>query len=246
VARRSATARAALGLAVGVTFVVLIALGTWQVQRRAWKLDLIARVDERVQAPPAAPPDPSIWSAKTAEASEYRHVIVRGSFRNDRETPVQAVTVLGPGYWILTPLETGTGSTILVNRGFVPSDRRDPATRPAGQPTGDVTVVGLLRLSEPHGGFLRSNDPAQNRWYSRDVQAIAAARDLGQVAPYFIDADGTANRGGLPVGGLTVVQFPNSHLIYALTWYGLAALLAGAVGWTFVNARRGSGAEPPP
>ncbi len=99
---------------------------------------------------------------------------------------------------------------------------------PGGQIAGEVTVTGLLRLSEPKGGFLRSNDPAAGRWYSRDVEAIARDKSLGDTEPYFIDADATANPGGYPVGGLTVVQFRNSHLSYAITWFALALLALGA------------------
>ena len=135
----------------------------------------------------------------------------------------------------LTPLQS-PAFTVLVNRGFVPQDRRSPATRPEGQVAGEVTVTGLLRLSEPGGGYLRSNDPAGNRWYSRDVAAIAAAGKLGATAPFFIDADATPNPGGLPVGGLTVVRFRNSHLSYALTWFALAGGLALAVA---IARRRG-------
>ena len=120
---------------------------------------------------------------------------------------MQAVTELGAGYWVLTPLET-RGFTVLVNRGFVPPDRRDPATRPAGQVPGEVTVTGLLRLSEPGGGFLRRNDPAAGRWYSRDVAAIAACAGPGRRGALLHRRRRNANPGGLPVGGLTVVHFP--------------------------------------
>jgi surfeit locus 1 family protein len=156
---------------------------------------------------------------------------VTGAFLNDRETQVQAVTDLGGGYWVMTPFRTDDGFTVLVNRGFVPTQRRDPATRPSGQITGRTVVTGLMRLTEPKSGFLHTNDPGKNRWYSRDVPAIAAARGLQQAAPYFIDADATRGRdqdsGGFPVDGLTVINFPNNHLIYALTWFMLALMLAG-------------------
>jgi surfeit locus 1 family protein len=122
---------------------------------------------------------------------------------------------------VLTPLVTDRGFTVLVNRGFVPTDRKSWARDAAA-----VTITGLLRISEPKGGFLRSNDPAAGRWYSRDVPAIAATRSLGTVAPYFIDADASSGT-GWPRGGLTVVAFPNNHLQYALTWFAMAALLAG-------------------
>lgn len=218
--------RLLVGLALVVAIAGLAGLGLWQIERRAWKLDLIARVEARLAAPPVAAPGPADWPGISAEDA-YRRVTATGSFLHDSEVPVQAVTDLGPGFWILTPLRT-PDFTLLVNRGFVPTDRRDPVTRPQGQIEGPVTVTGLLRVTEPGGAFLRRNDPGAGRWYSRDVAAIAEAEGVGPVAPYFLDADATPNPGGLPVGGLTVIHFRNSHLSYALTWFALAAGLAGA------------------
>ena len=205
------------------------ALGVWQLERRAWKLDLIARVDARVHAAPQPLPSRNLWPRINRTADEYRRVRLRGELLNDQETHVQALTELGGGYWVLTPLRTPEG-IVLVNRGFVPPERRDPATRKPGSPIGGMSITGLLRLSEPGGGFLRANDPSADRWYSRDITAIARMRGLRDVAPFFIDADATPNPGGYPVGGLTVVNFRNTHLVYALTWFVLAAMaLFGAV-----------------
>jgi surfeit locus 1 family protein len=208
---------------------VFLTLGTWQVQRLFWKLDLIARVDARIHAQPVPAPGPADWPTITAATDEYRRVTATGTLLNDQEVFVQAVTERGAGFWVVAPLETADRGTILINRGFVPPDRRDPASRAEGQLPGTVTVTGLLRMTEPDGGFLRENDPAGNRWYSRDVAAIAASKGLTQAAPYFIDADATANPGGLPVGGLTVVRFRNSHAVYAFTWYTLALMSIGAI-----------------
>ena len=218
-------------------FATFVALGVWQVQRLAWKTELIAQVDARVHAAPVPAPGPEAWPTVSRERDQYRRVMVRGVFLHDRETRVQAVTDLGAGAWVMTPMRTNRGFTVLVNRGFVPPERRDPATRAAGQATGPQTVVGLVRLSEPGGGFLRRNDPNTDRWFSRDVDAIAEARGLSDVAPYFIDADVTANPGGWPRGGLTVIRFANSHLVYALTWFGMAALTLVGL-WVFVRERR--------
>lgn len=231
---RDKTARPSLWLAVLslTAFAVLIALGVWQVERRAWKLALIDRVEQRVHAPAQPIPSPASWPAVSAANDEYRHVSVAGRFLHDRETLVQAVTEEGPGYWVLTPLLGGDGTQVLVNRGFVPSDRRDASVRRDGNPDGQVEITGLLRMSEPKGGFLRNNVPQHNRWYSRDVAAIAAARGLSEAAPFFIDADAGSQTAGGPIGGLTVVRFPNNHLIYALTWFALAFMLAG---WLFVT-----------
>lgn len=230
---RPVWALALFGLLALAGIAGLTALGIWQLERRVWKLDLIERVDARIHASPVPAPGPEAWPSVSAASDEYRRVAVTGHFLNDRETLVQAVTDLGGGFWVMTPLVSDRGFTVLVNRGFVPPEKRDPATRAEGQPqgpqAGEVTVTGLLRITEPKGGFLRSNDPAAGRWYSRDVAAIAAAKGVERAAPYFIDADGTRNPGGWPVGGLTVVSFPNSHLSYALTWFALDLMLIGAV-----------------
>ena len=222
---RSPRARYVLTGCLFCLAVVFLALGTWQVQRLFWKLDLIERVESRIHAAPVAAPARAEWPNVAREKDEYRRVTANGLFRHDRTALVQAVTERGAGFWVLTPLVLADGSTLLVNRGFVPADRSSPEARLASEiAAGPVAVTGLLRMSEPGGAFLRSNDPVSERWFSRDVSAIAAARGLEDVAPYFIDADATPNPGGLPIGGLTVVAFRNSHLVYALTWYALAAM----------------------
>ena len=193
-----------------------------------WKLDLIARIDARIHAAPA--PLASVAGRPLdRRGDEYRPVRATGRWMTGRDTLVQAVTRLGGGWWVLTPLRTAEG-TLLVNRGFV-ADEGSERARPAPPPAGPVTVAGLLRITEPGGGFLRSNDPAADRWYSRDVTAIARTRGLGQTLPFFLDAGASpALAAGAPVGGLTVVTFRNNHLVYALTWFALAGLsITGAV-----------------
>lgn len=224
--RRSPALLAALGLLALAGSLGFGALGLWQVQRLGWKLALIERVETRAHAAPVAAPGPADWA--TVAGDEYRRITLAGRFLHERETLVQAVTDLGGGSWVMTPLVTDRGFTVLVNRGFVPPERRDTASRRAGQVEGEVTVTGLLRLSEPKGGFLRENDPTTGRWYSRDIAGIARAQDLAAVAPYFVDADASPDPGGFPVGGLTVLRFSNNHLGYALTWFALALMTAAA------------------
>ncbi|WP_246098635.1 SURF1 family protein [Paracoccus laeviglucosivorans] len=214
----------ALASVAGV--VVLLGLGIWQVQRLAWKTDLIARVEARVSAPVMPAPGPDGWAAINAQSDEYRHVAVSGSFDYTDEVLVQAVTTQGSGFWVMTPLTTPDGWSVWINRGFVPSDRREAADR--ARPDGAQQITGLLRITQPDGAFLRANDPAGGRWFSRDVAALSQNFAVSDPAPYFIDAD-ARQAGQLPVGGLTVVSFRNSHLSYALTWFAMAAgLAAGA------------------
>ena len=218
-------------LVAGLFLVGFTALGTWQLHRRVWKLDLIARVEQRVHAPPVSAPTQDRWTSVSAATDEYRHVFSRGAFLNSKETLVYASTQLGQGFWVITPFQREDGTIVLINRGFVPSELRDGAA--ASAPGGSTTVTGLLRITEPRGAFLRQNDPPANRWFSRDVQAIGAARGLTRVAPYFIDAERSPDTGtakGAPVAGLTVIAFHNSHLVYALTWYTLALMVAVAAG----------------
>jgi surfeit locus 1 family protein len=242
--------------ALALLLIVLFAgLGTWQVIRLQWKLDLIARVDARVHAAPAAPPSVARWAGITAASDEYRRVQVAGTYLYEYTTPVQALTERGSGYWLLTPLCTTDGHVILVNRGFIPAapgertryePRKSDGYPCAANAGGAVQLTGLLRISEPKGFFLRTNDPAANRWFARDVPAIAAARGLPSslTAPFFIDAaagQNPPNSPDQPQGGLTVVSFPNSHLVYAFTWYALALMVAGAWWWTARGSRARTG-----
>jgi len=234
--------RVALLAVLAAALLGLVLLGNWQLARREWKLALIERVARHLAAPPVPAPGPEQWQA-IGRADAYRRLRAEGVFHHDLEACTQAVTERGPGCWVLTPLAMADGRWLLVNRGFVDNARRDPAMRRAGQVSGPVLVTGLLRISEPGGGFLRRNDPAGNRWHSRDVAAIAAARGLppDRVAPYFLDADTESSVPGGPVGGLTVIRFADHHLIYALTWYGLALMVLAAIGLLLRTARNPPG-----
>ena len=231
---------AAITLVAVLLFAGFVALGVWQLQRLAWKTDLIERVEARVHAAPAPAPGPAAWPAIARSADEYRRVAARGVYLPGEDTLVQAVSGLGGGYWVLSPLRTDQGFVVLVNRGFVPPDQRQA---PPAPPAGEQQVTGLLRISEPRGGFLRANEPAADRWRSRDVAAIAARRSLSDVAPYFIDAEVPAGApsDAWPRAGLTVVRFSNNHLGYAFTWFGLA--LATVVGWRIALRHGRSGGE---
>ncbi|WP_211452984.1 SURF1 family protein [Collimonas antrihumi] len=258
---RSRTVPLLLAICGGLMFAGFVALGTWQLKRLQWKLDLIERVEQRVHAPAVAAPGPERWQQINADADEYRRVRLTGTFLYALTARVQAVTELGSGFWLLTPLRSADGSVVLVNRGFIPAKENDHHDTTN---SGVAVVTGLLRMSEPGGGFLRHNDPAADRWFSRDVQAIAAARGLTQTAPYFVDADATGvtkaiaspgpspgpgpgpNGQQYPVGGLTVIAFHNNHLVYALTWYALALMVAGACFWVGReerNSRRNAAAN---
>lgn len=242
---RTRTQLILLAICAGIVFSGFVGLGTWQLFRLQWKLDLIERVQQRVHAPAVAAPGPARWPHITAASDEYRHVRLSGTFLYPLTTRVQASTELGSGFWLLTPLRSADGSVVLVNRGFVPVRAGDWAREFRDDTiaaSGVSSVTGLLRISESGFGFLRHNDPLANRWYSRDVQAIAAARHLSgvsRVAPYFVDADAgqepvdakTGQRADSPVGGLTVIAFHNNHLVYALTWYALGLMVASGCFW---------------
>ncbi|NIJ16825.1 SURF1 family cytochrome oxidase biogenesis protein [Sphingobium vermicomposti] len=208
-----------LSIIAALLFAGLVSLGIWQIHRLEWKRALIHQVETRIHdrprpAPPLASPNDT-----------YLRIAARGHFLHDQATLVQASTIRGPGYWVMTPLITDRGFTMIVNRGFVPPDRRSSYARPVGT----VRIVGLLRQTEPRGGFLRANDPKAGRWYSRDVAAISRNHDLpSPVANYFLDQEYSTASGTLPIGGLTIVRFPNNHLPYAITWFALAAMVAGA------------------
>lgn len=227
-ARRSvaiAGAFTAAGLAV------LVALGLWQMQRLAWKTDLIARVESRIGLQPVPLPAEAAWEGLDLEALDYTPVTLTGRFRHELESHVfialtdSAGPLHGPGYWIVTPFALAAGGTVLVNRGFVPEPFRDAATRGAGQVEGEVTLDGILRRPERRGPFTPADQPADNLWFTRDPAAIGSARGI-EVAPFYVDAAASATpAGGLPQAGETRVRFRNEHLQYALTWFSLAGVL---------------------
>jgi surfeit locus 1 family protein len=233
---RSVAALAVLLVCAAFACAGFAALGVWQVHRLAWKEALIAHVDRELHAAPTPPPPRSDWPSLRREQDEYRRIRAQGRFAYDREVLVRASTALGAGYWVIAPLQLDDGSWLLVNRGFIDPGRRGPVPHEGER----QTVVGLLRFTEPGGALLQANVPAQGRWYSRDVQAIAAAQRLaGVVAPYFLDEQATPDTAGRwPRPGLTVIRFPNDHLQYALTWFALAAMVAAAIGYLLVDERR--------
>lgn len=232
-----------VSLLAAATFTLLLGLGTWQVERLQWKEALIAAVDERLAAPAEPPPAPP-WDGLVLADVEYRRVVLSGRF-----LPQEAFvyTVLsdargpraGPGYWVVSPFETDAGWLVLVNRGFVPVAGRGPAAHPAA-PDGPVTLEGVVRGADPPALFTPAPDRAARIWFVRDAGELAPAFDLPAgrpLAPFTVDAAAEATPpGGLPQAGETRRVFPNSHLQYAVTWYGLAAALL-AVYLVFVVRR---------
>ncbi|HEX3504841.1 MAG TPA: SURF1 family protein [Xanthobacteraceae bacterium] len=236
-----------------IAFVILIGLGVWQIQRKAWKEGLIADVTERLAAPPQALPPARDWPALTAASGEYRRVRFTAQFDNDKEALVFAaasgfrpdVADAGPGYWVFTPARLADGSTVMVNRGFVPDARKNPQSRREGEVSGPVALVGAMRWPDSRHWFTPNDDAAHNLWFVRDPEAIAAAKGLGSVAPFYVEQEAPMPPGGLPQPGKLAVSLPDNHLQYALTWFGLAAVLAATFIALVLTSSRSGGKEPP-
>lgn len=221
------------GLASLLALSILLGLGVWQIERKAWKEDLIARIVRESKAEPTAPPPGAAWDP---QRDEFHHVRMSGHFLNDKETLVHG---LAPGetpgralqgYYVITPFIRDDGGTVLVNRGFVPTELKAQGDRTSGLIEGETTVTGILRASEPRTMFVPAPDPVRGGWFNRDVAGIAAARGLGDVAPYLVEADAVAGQTSWPRGGQLRVDLPNNHLQYAFTWFGIAACLVGVFG----------------
>jgi surfeit locus 1 family protein len=214
-------------------FITLIGLGIWQLDRLDRKLALIAQVQTRMaQAPELLPdeiPDP--------DALKFRRVEVTGEFLHDKEIHLLAHTAKGRvGYQVITPLREASGRFVLVNRGWVPDDRRDPASRADGQVSGVVTVRGLARPGWSQGAFVPDNAADKNFWFWGDLPGMAKAAAIAPVAPVFVEADDTPNPGGLPIGGQTRITFTNDHAQYAFTWFALSIVLL-VVYWLYLRAK---------
>jgi surfeit locus 1 family protein len=224
---------------------ILIGLGIWQLDRKVWKENLIATVTERLERAPEALPAPAGWARLTAAADEYRHVTVPAEFLAGQEALVYTAgsafrpDVQGAGYWVFAPARLAGGSIVLVDRGFVPAERKDAATRALGAPQGVVDIVGVMRWPEARGMFTPADEPQNNVWYLRDSTAIAAAKKWDTAAPFYVEQEAPVPPGGLPKPGKLTVTLPDNHLQYAITWFGLALGLAGVyVVWLAGRLRR--------
>lgn len=218
----------------GIVFMILIGLGTWQVERLQWKQDLLATIAARTHAKPLSLNEIELQYGRTGDV-DYTPVTATGEFMHDAERHFFATWQGASGYYVYTPLRLETGRVVFVNRGFVPFDQKDPKTRQQGQVSGPQTITGLARNPLPGkpSMMVPDNDPDKNIFYWKDLRAMAILSDLDVdrgVLPFFMDADARPNPGGLPRGGVTMINLPNSHLQYAITWYGLAAALAGVMG----------------
>jgi surfeit locus 1 family protein len=209
-----------------------LALGAWQVQRLQWKNEIIAERQARREAPPLA----ALPERFDRAQHEFRRVRVTGRFLHDKEMYLAARSFRGnPGYHIITPLAVFPGH-VLVNRGWVPLDRKSPESRKVGNPEGEVAVEGYLRAETGPGWFTPKNEPDKNFWFFVDIAAMARAHGIGKVEPYYIEAGPAENPGGFPVGGQTRFEIPNDHLQYAITWFCFAVI--GVVIYLLYHRRR--------
>ncbi len=210
-----------LTIAAALMFTALMWLGVWQIQRLHWKLNLIATVNHNLAAPPLSLEEALRMGP---DAASYHRVALTGHFDNAKEAYVFTTGPDGhPVYHVLTPFIVAGGKAIMVDRGYIPLELKDPAKRPAGELTGARRVVGVWRRPDAAGYFTPAPDRKARVWYAREVTAIAATDKLHLLAPVVVEADATPNPGGWPKGGQTVVQFRNQHLQYAITWFALAA-----------------------
>jgi surfeit locus 1 family protein len=234
-----------LPLCIVSGFIFLTFLGTWQMKRLAWKEALIARVEQNLHKPPLSIADIQTL-IKSGKDIEYRPVTLRGEFHHDQEQYFFATHKSIPGWYVYTPLQREDGSIVIVNRGFVPARGKLPSTRLKGQVDGVVEIVGLARSapSDKPNSFVPDNDLQKNVYYWKSINQMFAQSGF-KMHPdkvmFFVDADDKPNPGNWPVGGVTLIRFSNSHLQYALTWYGLAGALLVVGGIFMFNRRRERG-----
>jgi surfeit locus 1 family protein len=210
---------------------LLMALGTWQIERLHWKENLLLMIDQRRHQPPV-----SVFSITDPQNSEYRPVEAIGVLEHNKELYLTSISLTGEGgYHVVTPLRLKDGSVLMVDRGWVPYAKKLPATRPGGQLNGPVVITGILRL--PHPRWLQgAARPDQKEWPAIDLAAMAKAEGFDALLPFFVEVDAAANgSGGYPIGGQTRMTMPNDHLAYAITWFGLALALLVIYG---ASARR--------
>lgn len=230
-----------------IAFATLMALGIWQVERLHWKQEMLASIDARINAAPRRIED-VLAASERGEDIDYAPVTLRGRFDHQGERFFLATRNGDAGWHVYTPLLLdGSDDWVFVNRGFVPYALKSPESRAEGNMTDLVEINGLAREAptEKASAFLPDNDPAQNVFFWRNVADMAQGLDLPSErgAPFFVDAGPGAAPGGFPVGGVTVIEMPNNHLQYAITWFSLAAALFVMLGLFvrhLIGRRRGT------
>jgi len=204
--------------------VVLLGLGTWQLERKAWKEALIMTLDRRLNEAPIALPPPTEWTGMTPENSEFTRVRLHVEFPKAGGALVYTSgstirdAVKGAGYFVFSPARLPNGQQVVVNRGFVPN-RSYPVA------AGAADIVGALRWPEAGSAFVSDHDAAGDVWMVRAPAAMAQRKGWGAVAPFYIEQEAPEPPGGLPHPAPLKVHLRNDHLQYAVTWYGLAAVL---------------------
>jgi cytochrome oxidase assembly protein ShyY1 len=231
-------------LVVLVAFAVLLGLGVWQLERLAWKNELIAALTRRMAAPASPLPPRAEWFRLDAATDEFRRVSLRANFRSGREARVYSGAaglrddVKGPGYFAFLPARLADGAVVVVNRGFVDNPNPDAALKPLGLSETAVDLVGALRWPEQPGWFVTPYSERQDLWFTRDQRAMAAHYDWGEVAPFYVEQESPTPAGGLPRPGRLSGKLRNDHFGYAMTWFGLAAVLAITFGFWLKGRHR--------
>eukprot|EP00088_Acartia_fossae_P023868 TRINITY_DN2484_c0_g1_i8.p1 TRINITY_DN2484_c0_g1~~TRINITY_DN2484_c0_g1_i8.p1 ORF type:complete len:289 (+),score=24.53 TRINITY_DN2484_c0_g1_i8:41-907(+) len=213
-------------------------LGVWQFNRRRWKIDKIAELENKVKL---AAPDLFPENLASVSEEEYTKYKVRGHFDHTQEIFIGPRSLLSDdggtrgfglistgekvGYHVITPFQVENGPRILINRGWIPRTMLDPRTRAEGQIQGTVDLVGMLRNDEETLAMVPKNQVEKDTWFSRDIGALASRLHTQKI---FLDLDlqssvYAAERGG-PIGGQTRISLRNDHVQYMLTWWGVSIL----------------------
>jgi len=218
-----------LTIAVAVALAILCGLGTWQLKRLAWKEALLARI-AALQSAPAVPASPVLERAgQGADADFTRVTLDCPGLASAPFLELYAIRDGQAGSRLVSacPVAAGRFASVLVDRGFVADSisARPPVTPGDRAP---FTLTGVLRKPDPKTFVTPPNEPAANRWYWRDLPAMAGALGVRAPAPLVLTAEISTNPGWKAlVPAPLPTEIPNRHLEYALTWFGLAgALLA--------------------
>ncbi|MDA8828739.1 SURF1 family protein [Candidatus Pelagibacter bacterium] len=186
---------------------VFLALGSWQIIRLNWKLELINQIETSLKDMPV--------NLSNSKHKNYLRIKTRGSIDFEKQIYLYNLNEKGkPGFEVINPLKVGNNNYLL-NRGWIPFNKKEDETINV---IDENYINGVLRKQIKPNMFKPENDLSENYWFTLDRDDIFKFTGKN-FSPYVIYLSGNNE---FPKPKSITANISNNHKKYALTWFSLA------------------------